>query len=303
MRYEIVDGVDSRELTKTQTTFFEFVEGANAKGNVHKESNGKGSKSFFGNKSSFNAMYKACYSGLNVESMNETRANLNMLLNHEVEQPRKAVVGETLNVGAFCSGNPYHFYKDADEYGKPRVHIAYATNAVAGVTAERFINHGAVICSLVDQIADQVDVKVSLYITNVGVLTGAGCQVVTIKDYDEAIDVARVGATAHPSFFRRIGFSWFENAKKLIDPRCREGYGGSCTGKSRKRVISDEDFAQWIGQANDELLIDFPAPDESWTHGEGTSAEFLEDSIKHIEKAITDGENRVELYGKWDAGW
>ena len=295
MRYEI-----NGDLTKVQTTFFEFVEMSN--NTSRKDEWGSGciidkADSFYGNMKSYGQMYDACYSGLNVKKMSKVRASLNSLLNHEVETPRKAVVGETLNVGAFCAGHPYHFYKDADEYGKPRVHIAYSTNAVAGVTSSQFIRHGAALCSLVDQIADQVDVKISLYITNTSVFTGKGCQIVTIKDYDEVIDVPRVAATAHPSFFRRIGFAWFENAKELIDESCSQGWGGPQTGSQRKYVINDEEFSEWLGVANDEMLIDFPAPDEDHFKDDKSTAYWLERAATKIENDIADKKKTSKLFG------
>ena len=296
MRYEITED-GRRQLTKTQCTFFEFVEGSNAEGNEHHSSNNSGSSDFYGDIRSYKDMYKACYNGMNVKEMSKVRANLNNLVNHEVETPRKAVVGETLNVSAFCEGSPYHFYKDADEYGKPRVHLTYSTNATAGVRSNQFIRHGASICALVDQLAEQVDIKLSLYITNRGVLGGNGCQVITIKDYDETIDIARVSATAHPSFFRRIGFSWFENARKLIDPRCSKGYGGSMTGSNRKGVISDEDFQEWVGMSNDEMLIDFPAPDEYQFNDDDYTAEWLNQAVKKIETAVDNGDSICKVYG------
>lgn len=296
MRYEITNG-GRRQLTKTQSTFFEFVEGSNAEGNEHYSSDSSGSSDFYGDIRSYKDMYEACYNGMNVKKMSKVRANLNNLVNHEVETPRKAVVGETLNVSAFCEGSPYHFYKDADEYGKPRVHITYSTNAVAGVRAGQFIRHGASICALVDQLAEQVDIKLSLYITNSGVLGGNGCQVVTIKDYDEAIDIARVSATAHPSFFRRIGFSWFENASKLIDSRCSSGYGGSMTGMNRERIISDEEFQEWVGMSNDEMLIDFPAPDEDQFTDDDYTAEWMESAMEDISDSVEKDVKHCKLFG------
>lgn len=296
MRYEIIES-GKRKLCKTQCTFFEFVEGANREGNVHETSDAKRDGSFFGNVGSFQEMYDSCYSGMNVKKMSKVRADLNNLVNHEVESPRKAVVGETLNVSAFCEGSPYHYFKDADEYGKPRVHLTYSTNAVAGVKSAEFIRHGASICALVDQLAEQVDIKLSLYITNTGVLGGNGCQIVTIKDYDEAIDIARVAATAHPSFFRRIGFSWFENAKRLIDPRCSTGCGGSMTGSLRSIVISDEDFQEWIGMGMDEMLIDFPAPDEDQFRCDTHTAAWLNDVVSKIETSVDKGHSICKVYG------
>jgi hypothetical protein len=289
------------ELLKTHHTFFEFVEATNREGVTHDDW-GSGAiiektDSFYGNIKSYDDMYNACYSGMNAKKMKSKTAELSSLLNHEREQPRKALVGETLNVAAFCEGNPYHFYKDVDEYAKPRVHIAYSTNAVCGVKSSEFIRYGAAICALVEQLAEQVDVKVSLYITNTGVFgKDRAAQIVTIKDYDEVVDISRVAATAHPSFFRRIGFTWFENPHLVSSELRNSGHGCSHTGGSRTRVISNEEFDEWLGRANDEMVIDMPAPDKSWTSGDHSTAVFLEEAINEIEIAVERGKERLELH-------
>jgi hypothetical protein len=295
MRYENVKQ-GRTTLTKVQTTFHEFVELSNAEGNRHTSSDSSSTGGFYGDIGSYKEMYDACYSGLNAAKMLEVKANLGALMNHEVEEPRKALVGETMNVAAFAAGHPYHYMKDSDEFGKPRVHLVYSTNAVAGVRADEFIRHGAAVCALVAEIAEQVDVKISLYITNVYVLAGNGCQVVTIKDYDEVTDVPRVAATAHPSFFRRIGFSWFENAKRLISEECDQGCGGSSTGKDRERVISDDDFKEWVGAASDEMLVDFPAPDEHQFGNDSATAEWLKVAADAVTEGIDKNTNHVKLY-------
>jgi hypothetical protein len=294
MRYEI-----KNKLTKVHTTFSEFVEMSNREDLVYESSDARTSArdSFYGNIKSYQEMYDACYNGMGVKKMLKARADLNDLVNHEIEEPRKAIVGETLNVGAYCSGNPYHFYKDADEYGKPRVHLVYSTNAICGVTATQFTRHGASICALVDQLGEQVDVKISLYITNKWVFSGKGCQIVTIKDYDDVIDVPRVSATAHPSFFRRIGFAWFENADKLIKKGLETGTGGSYTGSDRHYVISDDDFMDWVGIEKGEMMIDFPAPDEFQFKNDDDTAYWLKQSTKKIEEAVKEGSEICKLFG------
>ena len=294
MRYEI-----KNKLTKVHTTFSEFVEMSNREDLVYDSSDVRtGARdSFYGNIKSYQEMYDACYNGMGVKKMLKARADLNDLVNHEIEEPRKAIVGETLNVGAYCSGNPYHFYKDADEYGKPRVHLVYSTNAICGVTATQFTRHGASICALVDQLGEQVDVKISLYITNRWVFSGKGCQIVTIKDYDDVIDVPRVSATAHPSFFRRIGFAWFENADKLIQKGLGTGVGGSVTGRSRHTLINDDEFMDWVGIEKGEMMIDFPAPDEYQFKDDEYTADWLKKSTKKIEDAIEKESRICELFG------
>lgn len=298
MRYENVNH-GKNILTKVQSTFSEFVEMSNQEGNRHTSSDSRQTGGFFGDIGSYKDMYDACYSGLNADKMLKVKANLGTLMNHEVEEPRKALVGETMNVAAFAAGHPYHYMKDSDEFGKPRVHLVYSTNAIAGVREEQFIRHGAAVCALVAEMSEQVDVKISLYITNVWVLAGHGCQIVTIKDYDEVTDVPRVAATAHPSFFRRIGFSWFENAKRLIGSECGQGCGGSMTGIDRESVIKDDEFKEWVGAASDEMLVDFPAPDENQFEYDDATAKWLKIAADKVTEAVESNTNHVKLYDLW----
>ena len=114
MRYEIkedykTDYRHSRKgkLTLTQTTFSEFVEMSNREDVEHSDwgSDCRETGSFYGNIGSYEEMYDACYNGMGVKKMLKARADLGALLNHEVEEPRKAVVGEALKVGAYCGGH------------------------------------------------------------------------------------------------------------------------------------------------------------------------------------------------------
>ena len=150
---------------------------------------------------------------------------------------------------------------------------------------------------LVDQLGEQVDVKISLYITNKWVFGGNGCQIVTIKDYEDVIDVPRVSATAHPSFFRRIGFAWFENADKLIQKGLGTGTGGSYTGSNRPYVIKDDEFMDWVGIEKGEMMIDFPAPDEYQFKNDDDTAYWLKQATKKIEEAIEEGSDICKLFG------
>lgn len=293
MRYEIKD-----ELTKVQTTFSEFVEKANSapiKGYGSSEVE-KRKSPFYGDARSFEEMYSRCYDGYNAKEVGKARADLNNLFNAEEPEEYKSFIGESIDMGSYSQGNPLCFYQEIEDYGKPKVHILLSTNAVGGVDAESFLNHGGAIASMADQIASQADVKISLYITNNGVFTGKGCQIVTLKDYEENIDIPRIGAVGHPSFFRRIGFRWFENGATLIDSKCRNGYGASMTGSNRHRVISDEEMYEWVRISNDEMVIDCPAPDERQFRDITDTFQWVKNSLQKIADAIAKGEQYVKLF-------
>ncbi len=69
------------------------------------------------------------------------------------------------------------------------------------------------------------------------------------------------------------------------------------TGSDRSRVISDEDFQEWVGMSNDEMLIDFPAPDEYQFEDDDDTAEWLNKAVKRIETAVDNGDSICKVYG------
>ncbi len=292
MRYEIVG-----DLTKVQTSFSEFVEMANGAPEDGASSEVEKTKTdFYGDALNFDDMYNRCYDGYNAKKIGSIRADLNNLFNSKEPEEFKSFIGESIDMGSYSQGNPLCFFQEQEEYGKPKVHILLSTNARGGVGAKSFLNHGGSIAAMADQIAKHADVKISLYITNTGVFTGKGCQIVTLKEYEENIDIPRIGAVGHPSFFRRIGFRWFENGQTLIDPKCRNGYGSSYTGKERDAVISDESLYDWVRVANDEMVIDCPAPNESQFKDTEDTYSWLCRALKKVKSAIDAGEKSVQLF-------
>jgi hypothetical protein len=119
---------------------------------------------------------------------------------------------------------------------------------------------------------------------------------ITIKDYDESVDIPRIGATTHPSFFRRIGFAWFEGFGASIGKPEWSGYGCSETGASRPAVISDEEFAEWLRVEKDEIVIDLPAADLSCFKSESSTATWLANAIDKIKEAIATKNNYIQLF-------
>lgn len=296
MRKEIIKGINP--ITKTASTFFEFVE--MAKGSPidgsGSSSASRSSDSFYGDATSFEDMYAKCYSGYHAKEVSARRVEMNSGLKTKEVEPIRTFIGESLDLGAYASGNPLCFEQEQTDSVKPRFHMLFSTNAVCGVDADSFLNHGAAMCSLADQVSADADVKISLYITNINVLNGKGCQMVLLKDYEETIDVPRIGAVGHPSFFRRIGFRWFENADTLIDPSCESGYGCSQTGRDRKEVISDADFYAWARVDADEFAIDCAAPDISAFESVESATEWVNESVLLIKKAIENGESSIQLF-------
>ena len=69
------------------------------------------------------------------------------------------------------------------------------------------------------------------------------------------------------------------------------------TGSLRSIVISDEDFQEWIGMGMDEMLIDFPAPDEDQFRCDTHTAVWLNDVVSKIETSVDKGHSICKVYG------
>jgi len=296
VRYE---HVEKKRLVKIATTFHEYVQLANEYKDTNEgQSCTVRSKSgeFHGDALTFEQMYDRCYDGYNAKAIGEQRKKIAELFQCERPMDELRVSGEALDVPTFLSGEPKCFWESTTEERKARVHIAYASNCTAGHGAQAFLNHGGVIAALCDIIADQADTKISCYVSNTGVYAGKGLSAITIKDYDESVDIPRIGATTHPSFFRRIGFAWFEGFGASIGKPEWSGYGCSETGANRPAVISDEEFAEWLRVEKDEIVIDLPAADLSCFKSESSTATWLANAIDKIKEAIATKNNYIQLF-------
>lgn len=295
MRYEI-----NGKLCKIATTFHEYVQLANEfkaddYGSMYRT---KGNCEFYGDANTFEQMYDRCYDGYNAKAIGEQRRKIAELFQSERPTDEMRVSGEALDVPTYLSGDPKCFWESTTEQRKARVHIAYSTNCVAGVNAESFLNHGGAMAVLCDLIADEADTKISLYVSNTHVYGGKGLNTVTIKEYDEAVDIPRIGATTHPSFFRRIGFAWFEGFGPSIGkPQSWVGTGCSQTGKDRARyVVSDEEFSEWLRIDNDEIVVDLPAADLPVFRTEERTADWLASAVDTLLEGIKSGNKHITLF-------
>jgi hypothetical protein len=301
MRYE-----QNGDLVKTASTFHEYVQLSKQFRNPTEQSSyskttcgikEKVLRDFFGDALSYEEMVERCYDGYNAKAIGEQRRKIAELFQTDRPMDEMRVSGEALDVPTYLSGDPKCFWESTTEVRKARVHLCYASNCTAGVNADKFLNHGGAMAVLCDLIADQADTKISCYVSNRGVFAGRGCSVITIKDYAEDVDIPRIGATTHPSFFRRIGFGWFEGFGLSVGKASWTGYGCSETGKSRVSVISDEEFAEWVRIDKDEIVVDLPAANIAAFTNEHTTATWLENAIKTITEGLRNGQKHFTL---WD---
>jgi hypothetical protein len=176
------------------------------------------------------------------------------------------------------------------------MHITFSCNTVGCFNVE-YLNHGGCIAVLCDVLSDWADTKITATIINEMVFEGKGLQSIELKDYNESVDVPRIGAVTHPSFFRRIGFAWFEGFNKISGKKYSHTYGGSVTGKNRGNVVDDEEFCDWIRVSPDEIVIDLPAADSKARFGTPErAAEWLSDTMKKIRREFDDGSRHIKLF-------
>lgn len=290
MRYEF-----NKTLTKCYYTFEEFVsmsetmekdsskEGELGWGSSDRE----GSSSFYGDANSHAEMVQRCYDGYNAKGVTDKRVEINNLIDYNRPTDTLCYVGDDLDIPTYLSGEMRCWWADDGDSAKPpkRVHLTYSANCIANVNADSFYNHGGAVCAIADALdAMGCQVKVTCTFTNTDVFTGEGLQAIEIKDYCEIIDVPRIGATTHPSFFRRIGFRHFERWGKHIGKVFSGSYGCSRTGSSRHYVVGDDEFADWLRIDPDEIVIDLPAADVSVFKDTNDTAEWVLKAVETIER-------------------
>ena len=109
----------------------------------------------------------------------------------------------------------------------------------------------------------------------------------SLKDYSEPLDIPRLGAVTHPSFFRRIGFAWLEGlGGYLKEGSYMSSCGGSRTGKHRHSVCTDEQLLNFLELDKEEIVIELPAGDLGCFQKEEATAEFTAQTIEKIVNAI-----------------
>jgi hypothetical protein len=283
MRYEITE----EKLTKVYTTFDEFVEMSK----VWAIDEGLGSSSvrhernrdFFGDAPDFPTMHRRCYDGYGSAKISKSRVELSGMIDIDMPTDELRYEGDELDVPTYLSGEMRCFWGEAYEAKPPkRIHMTYASNCVAGVDDKSFANHGGAVCVIADALMSlRAQVKVTCTFTNTNVFTDKGLQAILIKDYDESVDVSRIGVTTHPSWFRRIGFRWLESFMYSIGKEGR-GYGCSMTGSRRNEVVSDEEFADWLRIDADEIVIDLPAANLGIFTSADRTAEWVKGAVERI---------------------
>lgn len=292
MRYE-----QNGKLTKIGGTFHEFVRKTEEMNKVMPWRQDY-SRSFHGDAKSFEDMVERCFDGYNAKAIGEKRRKISEMFQNERPMDEMRVSGEALDVPTYLSGDPKCFWEGGSEVRKARVHLCYGANALSNVDARQFINHGGAVATLCDLISDQADTRITAYLSAIDVFGGKACLSILVKDYGESVDIPRIGATTHPSFYRRLGFAWFKAYGKSIGKNWDfDGSSKSRTGKDRYEAIGNEEFAEWVRIDKDEIVVELPASNLSAFESEDKTAAWVERSIAKITEGLRNGQKHFTL---WD---
>lgn len=292
VRYE-----QNHKLTKIGGTFHEFVRKSEE---MHKLRPWERAydADFHGDARSFEDMVERCYDGYNAKAIGEQRRKISEMFQNDRPMDEMRVSGEALDVPTFLSGDPKCFWEGSSEVRKARVHLCYGANALSNVDANQFINHGGAVATLCDLIADQAETRITAYLSAIDVFDGRACLSILVKDYGESVDIPRIGATTHPSFYRRLGFAWFKAYGKSIGKKWDfNGGSASRTGKDRHAAISNEEFSEWVRIDKDEIVVELPASNLSAFTSEAKAAKWVERSIATITEGLRNGQKHFTL---WD---
>lgn len=187
---------------------------------------------------------------------------------HE-EVTRMAEEGYAFDVPSILSGEDEVWFQRKNVGNAPSIHIVFEGGANAGVNAMNFYIQSAVVNKLAEILSEEAHIRVSATYSaerqGYDFKDGDKRQVdnityVSMKDYDEPIDLRRLGAVAHPSFFRRLMFSIFENGNTEFFGKhfgISRGYGSQNTTSG---LGMTEDLENDLFESD--IVVHIPSPSE-----------------------------------------
>ena len=151
------------------------------------------------------------------------------------------VAGDYPDIGRFLSGVPVCMSRRVIDQGRKRPIIDIIMNvSYSGNTSQdAIINYGAAVASAVDELETagfRVNIQIGCMVKGNETGTLYGC-LVNAKTAGESLDLDRlIFFIAHPSFFRRFGFGYFEIAMNYDEL----GYGYGKVGTMDQKDLGQE---------------------------------------------------------------
>lgn len=129
------------------------------------------------------------------------------------------VAGHLPDVGRYLSGDPLHMiHSGRDKGAGSTMHIIINTVCSAATRAEQFINYGAAIVAMIDELENSGK-RVHLDVASVFNLNRRiGVFGWTVKQSRDALDIGAVAfAISHPAAFRRLQFAMAERTPRSME--------------------------------------------------------------------------------------
>jgi len=205
------------------------------------------------------------------------------------ESVRMTEEGYDFDVPSILSGEDEVWFTKRQTGVAPSIHIVFQANSNSGVSARNFYIQAAVIRKISEVLSESAHIKVSaVYASGKSAkLNGvdwATAVCLSVKDYDEAVDERRLGATSHPSFFRRLIFATRDNASKFFG----EGFSShpSCgTTRSPEQVGLDDTFLS--AELDADMTIKIPQP-------ESDKFDSVEDAVAYCKDVLSKAKQGVK---------
>jgi hypothetical protein len=157
------------------------------------------------------------------------------------------VAGEFPDVSRFCAGDPMHMRsRKHDKAHRPVVHLVVNVCCSGSVAAQHFVNYGAAVAGLVDQL-ENAGRRVELDVIGVNGHNGRGRTVCgwKVKRAEDHLDLSAVAySIAHPAAFRRLMFAMWERTPLSLE----------CSGYGSVQKVTEQD-AEAIGAVG-ALILD-----------------------------------------------
>lgn len=260
------------ELAKTHTTYGQ-IESTDT--------------NFYGDAPDWPTMVQRAYDGYNARAIAGARDLIIDAMREDKESPSLHYTGDEFSPVAYIQGSKRCFYRYEGEPRRPLVHLIYRGNTNAGTSSDAYINHGGAIAALAAALDATADLKITATYTTSGVFNGGAIMCVRVKDSSESLDIPRLGVTTHPSFHRRVSFTWYG---ALFPSLGKQHISESGSARNRDTMLPDEEFFAWIGGSGEDLVVDLPAADMDCFGDADETADWVKLQAAKIQDCINSGQ-------------
>lgn len=159
--------------------------------------------------------------------------------------------GYDFDIPSLLSGDDECWFDRVNKGDAPSIHIVFDGGANCGTDAMNFYMQSAVVNKLSELLSEEAHIKVSGTFGNSRLgkwMSGqhkgkdiSMAMYVTMKDYDEPMDLRRLGGASHPSWLRRIMFNVWENRDgRMFGEQTGLAFGYGRASSSQAIGVTDE---------------------------------------------------------------